>query len=75
MQGVKGEAVVVYADPLTTQQMLCHRLSLRVNNMAVFPRFLDIIRSAFHNGDPNGRKDKLLLLLKTFCHVIYATIG
>ncbi|MBN1842456.1 MAG: hypothetical protein JW883_09290 [Deltaproteobacteria bacterium] len=34
MQGVKGEAVVVYADPLTTQQMLYHRLSRRVNNMA-----------------------------------------
>jgi hypothetical protein len=27
MQGVKGEAVVIYADPLTTQQMLYHRLS------------------------------------------------
>jgi hypothetical protein len=36
MQGVKGEAVVVYADPLTTQQMLYHRLSRRVNNMAAF---------------------------------------
>ena len=35
MQGVKGEAVVVYTDPLTTQQMLYHRLSQRVNNMAV----------------------------------------
>ena len=39
MQGVKGEAVVVYADPLTTQQMLYHRLSQWVNNMAVFPLF------------------------------------
>jgi hypothetical protein len=36
MQGVKGEAVVVYANSLTTQQMLYHRLSRRVNNMAVF---------------------------------------
>ena len=36
MQGVKGEAVVVYADPLTTPQMLYHRLSRRVNNMAAF---------------------------------------
>jgi hypothetical protein len=36
MQGIKGEAVVVYADPLRTQQMLYHRLSRRVNNMAVF---------------------------------------
>jgi hypothetical protein len=34
-QGVKGEAVVVYADPLRTQQMLYRRLSRRVNNMAV----------------------------------------
>ena len=39
MQGVEGEAVVVYADPLTTQQMLYHRLSRRVNNMAVFVVF------------------------------------
>ena len=37
MQGVKGEAVVVYADPLTTQQMLYHPAKAgRVNNMAVF---------------------------------------
>jgi hypothetical protein len=42
MQGVKGEAVVVYADPLITQQMQYHRLSRRVNNMTVFPGFLDI---------------------------------
>jgi hypothetical protein len=38
MQGVpfdklRGEAVVVYADPFTTQQMLYHRLSRRVNNI------------------------------------------
>ena len=36
MQDVKVEAVVVYADPLTTQQMRYHRLSRRVNNMAAF---------------------------------------
>jgi hypothetical protein len=29
MQGVKGEAVVVYADPLTTQQMRYPRLLQR----------------------------------------------
>jgi hypothetical protein len=36
MQGVKSEAVVVYANPLTTQQMLYPRLSRRVNKMAVY---------------------------------------
>jgi len=49
MQGGKGEAVVVYADPLTTQEMRYHRLSHRVNNMAVFPSFLDISRSDLRN--------------------------
>ncbi len=49
MQGVKGEAVVVYADPLTTQQMQYPRLSRRVNNMTVFPGFLDITHSEVHD--------------------------
>jgi hypothetical protein len=62
MQGVKGEAVVVYAEPLTTQQMLYHRLSRRVNNMAVFSGFLDITRSAFYNITQKDRKKRLLLL-------------
>jgi hypothetical protein len=59
MQGVKGEAVVVYADPLRTQQMLYHRLSRRVNNMAVF---LDITRCAFQKYTQKDRKERLLLL-------------
>jgi hypothetical protein len=49
MQGVKGEAVVVYADPLTTPQMRYHRLSRRVNNMTVFPGFLDITHSGLQD--------------------------
>ena len=49
MQGVKGEAVVVDADPLTTQQMRYTRLSRRVNNMAVFCGFLDITHSGLHD--------------------------
>jgi len=36
IQGVKGEAVVVYADPLTTPQMLYHQLYSRVTNTAAF---------------------------------------
>jgi hypothetical protein len=36
IQGVKGAAVVAYRKPLTTQEMRCPRLSLWVNNMAVF---------------------------------------
>jgi hypothetical protein len=32
----KGEAVVVYCEPLATQQMGYHRLSRRVNQMEIF---------------------------------------
>jgi hypothetical protein len=33
IQGVEGEAVVIYCEPLTTQEMGYHRLSQRVNKM------------------------------------------
>ena len=33
IQGIKGEAVVVYCEPLITKEMGYHRLSRRVNKM------------------------------------------
>ena len=45
--GVKGEAVVLYREPLTTKEMWYPRLSHRVNNMAVFRCFQDFTWSAF----------------------------
>jgi hypothetical protein len=35
IQGVKGEAVVCYCEPLTTQEIGYHRLSRRVNKMKI----------------------------------------
>ncbi len=35
LQGIKGEAVVVYRDPLITQEMGYPRLSRRVNKMKI----------------------------------------
>ena len=75
IQGVKGEAVVVYCEPLTTPEMRYHRLSQRVNNMAGFSLFLDVTRSKFHNIAQIGRKVRLLLLFRAFCHAVYATLG
>jgi hypothetical protein len=40
IQGVKGEAVVFYRKPFTTKELRRHRLSLWVNNMAVFTIFM-----------------------------------
>jgi len=43
--------------------------------MAVFPTFLDISRSELDNVAQNDRKNGLLLLLRTFSHVVYAILG
>jgi hypothetical protein len=44
IQGVKGEAVVFYRKPFTTKELRRHRLSLWVNNMAVFTIFMMSLR-------------------------------
>ena len=41
IEGGKGEAVVLYREPLTTQEMRYPRLSHRGNNMAAFDCFQD----------------------------------
>ena len=56
MQDVKGLAVVVYAESLTTQQMRYHRLSRRVNNGAIMTWFLDITRGGFYERDSSAAK-------------------
>jgi len=53
VQGVKGEAVVLYREPLTTQEMWYHRLSLWVNNMAIFLCFQDATCSGFQHSIKN----------------------
>ena len=35
-KGIKGEAVVVYGEPLITPEMGYHRLSWKVNKMGFF---------------------------------------
>jgi hypothetical protein len=75
VQGVEGEAVVCYAEPLTTQEMRYHRLSRRVNNMASFWLFVDVTPSEFAKIARERRNVRLSLLFRTFCHVVYATLG
>ena len=45
IRGVKGEAVVIYCEPLTTKEMGCPRLSHGVNNTVKKDSFLDITGS------------------------------
>jgi hypothetical protein len=40
-----------------------------------FSSFLDITRSEFHKIIQKSRGERLLLLFRTFCHVVYATTG
>jgi len=60
IQGVEGEAVVIYRELSTTQEMRYHRLSQRVNNRAVFGLFVDLTVCALMNK-PLYRYDLLLL--------------
>jgi hypothetical protein len=75
VQGVEGEAVVCYAEPLTTQEMRYHRLSRRVNNMASLSLFVDVTPSEFAKLTQERSNLRLSLLFRTFCHVVYATLG
>ena len=51
--GVEGEAVVLYREPSTTQEMRYPRLSRRVNKMAVFSCFQDTTSSGFQHSIKN----------------------
>jgi hypothetical protein len=66
MQGVKGKAVVAYAEPLTTQQMQHRRLSRRVRNVDVFPRSLDVTNSEFDQNPQKRAKTLNTLFLDSF---------
>ena len=43
--------------------------------MAGFSLFVHITRSEFPKIAQEDRKVRLLLLFRTFCHVVYATLG
>ncbi|MCK4729494.1 MAG: ABC transporter permease, partial [Desulfobacterales bacterium] len=43
--------------------------------LGCFSSFLDITRSEFLKTAQKGRKERLSLLFRTFCHVVYATTG
>ncbi len=60
IQGAEGEAIVGYCEPSATQEMPYHRLSRRVNNLAVFSLFVDFTVCAFVN-DALQRYNMLLL--------------
>jgi hypothetical protein len=57
VQGIKAAAIVVYRKALITQEMRCHRLSLKVNNTAKKLLSLDIPPTvASYDGYSNQRK-------------------
>jgi hypothetical protein len=73
-QGIKGEAVVTYCDPLITQEMEYHRLSRRAKNMA-------FLSNSWISPGVNSWDISMLLvnvLLMVFSHTLpffYATLG
>ena len=51
--GVEGEAVALYREPSTTQEMRYPRLSRRVNKTAAFPCFQDSTCGELQQGIEN----------------------
>ncbi|MBW2174382.1 MAG: hypothetical protein JRF64_07030 [Deltaproteobacteria bacterium] len=90
IQGAKGEAIVSYCEPLATRQrrasagrqipptgeMRYHPAKGgKGKQLGRFFNFLDITANEFHKIAQKDHKERLLLLLRTFCHVVYATTG
>ncbi len=75
MQGVKCEAVVIYAEPLTTQQMRYHRVSRRVNNKPKKALNNDVTGSDFLHKLQYCYKWFSLFLIQYSRRVVYATLG
>jgi hypothetical protein len=74
IQGAKGEAVLIYREPLATKEMWCHRLSCKVNKMTNFQFFSDAhsinSKIAIKFDEAFG-----IIVYRTPRHLIYATIG
>ena len=75
IQGVKGEAVVIYREPLTTQEMRYPRLSRRVNNSAIFPLFVDAVIGEIRYRVHKLSKAKIFMAFQHTRTVVYATMG
>ncbi len=61
IQGIKGEAVVLYAEPLITREMRYPRLSRRVNNRTNQKRFNDATFGGFQVMGHKARESPMYL--------------
>jgi len=75
IRGAKGEAVLVYREPLATKEMHYPRLSWKVNKMTNITIFLDCTFSEFQDNHLFSPNPLVLLVYKAPRHLIYATIG
>jgi hypothetical protein len=81
IQGVKGETVVTYREPLTL--LLCTQ-DPEIAVSSAFPKgkkhdkletFLEVTLGAFEEHESITPRSLLLLFLDLPCHVFYATLG
>ena len=75
LQGAKGEAVVLYRDPLATPKMRRHRFSRRVKNRTTYYGYPDTTTGEFLKQNRIVAKGMDGLHLTSFWHIFYATLG
>jgi hypothetical protein len=74
IRGVEGEAVVSYCEPLTTTEMVYHRLSHQVNKMKIISVFYNSSMRVPSEVDLNHRFRLKFTLLSSFLHFVYAQL-
>ena len=75
IRDAKGEAVLVYREPLATKEMRYPRLSWKVNKMTNIDIFLDCTFNEFEDNHLFSPNPLGLLVYKTPRHLIYVIIG
>ncbi len=75
IQGVMGEAVVIYREPLTTREMQYSRPSRRVNNRLIFRHVLEFTMRVFRIHTVKTPKCPPVLSIDIVQSVNYALLG
>jgi hypothetical protein len=75
IQGIKGEAVVVYCEPLITQEMGYPRLSRRVNKMGFCSKMHISLIEELRKYIQTYKMNDKIKHIKYFSRFVYEQLG
>ncbi len=75
IQGIKGEAVVVYCEPLITQEMGYHRISRRVNKKGFCSKMYISLIEELRKYIQTYKMHNKIKHIKYFSRFVYDQLG